>query len=94
MKSRGKARQPLQYIDIYRSLRGGVPHVWKEEMGLTEPARPCPFCGNKAKHAWNEEDKLVMMCEFCKAVGPSAMSNQEALQLWNCRYECYDTSES
>lgn len=48
--------------------------------------RPCPFC--KKKHwefcdeGWNTV-RISVLCLNCGARGPQAMSEEEAIRLWN-----------
>jgi Lar family restriction alleviation protein len=53
------------------------------------PIKPCPFCGSKEKVTELEvsqtEKGWFIVCTFCEAEGPIALTLKSAQQKWNRR---------
>jgi len=52
---------------------------------------PCPFCKSKTirviatNRAWNMGTEFYATCPSCRAEGPHAISESEAIEKWNER---------
>lgn len=44
---------------------------------------PCPFCGSKSLKLVDSDEYI--MCLDCEALGPTAISEEDAINFWNSR---------
>ena len=51
--------------------------------------KPCPFCGSPPVEPWMRdwENSYSAYCSECGCIGPSARSEEEAVNLWNRRWK-------
>jgi Lar family restriction alleviation protein len=50
----------------------------------------CPFCGSSDVGYWEEMRNGWILCDNCRATGPSAPDEQEAITLWNASFSVYN----
>lgn len=59
------------------------------EINIPISLKPCPFCGGgrqRVKPLWKGEYRFVA-CLDCKAAGPVARTEEQAIDAWNGRRE-------
>ena len=53
---------------------------------MSEELKPCPFCGNKGRHVWNEGDRVDQVyCVACNAEVAGRPWRGGAVASWNKR---------
>lgn len=68
---RGKIMKDVR-VDTYGRVHGDV--------------RSCPFCGlTDLVRTWTEAEHIIVLCLLCRASGPEADEDNEAVKLWNQR---------